>query len=70
MAESNNQAEHVVPHEDGWAVKAEGAEQPTKIYENKQDAIDRAKEIAQNKGTSAIIHTEKGTIQNQYNYSS
>ncbi|WP_226584887.1 DUF2188 domain-containing protein [Halobacillus litoralis] len=69
MAEARNQSEHVVSHEDGWAVKAEGAEQPTKIYDNKQDAIDRAKEIAQNKGTSAVIHTKEGTIQNHYDYS-
>ncbi|MYL50906.1 DUF2188 domain-containing protein [Halobacillus litoralis] len=70
MAESKKQAEHVVSHEEGWAVKAEGAEQATKVYENKQDAIDRAKEIAQNKGTSAVIHTKEGKIQNQYDYSS
>ncbi|MCA1010231.1 MULTISPECIES: DUF2188 domain-containing protein [Halobacillus] len=69
MADSKNQSEHVVAHEDGWAVKAEGADQPTKVYENKQDAINRAKEIAQNKGTSAIIHKQDGTIQNQYSYS-
>ncbi|MFZ0370723.1 MULTISPECIES: DUF2188 domain-containing protein [unclassified Halobacillus] len=69
MADSKNQSEHVVAHEDGWAVKAEGADQPTKVYENKQDAINRAKEIAQNKGTSAIIHKQDGTIQNHYSYS-
>ncbi|MGP4078249.1 DUF2188 domain-containing protein [Halobacillus sp. K22] len=69
MADNNNRSEHVVAHEDGWAVKAEGADQPTKVFENKQDAINRAKEIAQNKGTSAIIHKQDGTIQNQHSYS-
>ncbi len=68
MDHTRNQSEHVVSHEDGWAVKAEGAEQPTKVFENKQDAIDRAKEIAENKGTSAIIHKKDGTIQNQFSY--
>ncbi|MGI8314804.1 DUF2188 domain-containing protein [Halobacillus mangrovi] len=68
MADSRNKAEHVVAHEEGWAVKAEGAEQPTKVYDNKQDAIDRAKEIAENKGTSAVIHKKDGTIQNQHSY--
>jgi uncharacterized protein YdaT len=68
MADARNQAEHVVSHEDGWAVKAEGAEQPTKIFDNKQDAVERAKEIAQNKGTSAIIHTKEGKVQKQHNY--
>lgn len=63
-----DKGEHVVSHEDGWAVKAEGAEQPTKVFENKQDAIDRAKEIAENKGTSVITHKKDGTIQNQFSY--
>ncbi|MBA2176418.1 DUF2188 domain-containing protein [Halobacillus locisalis] len=66
--ETRNQSEHVVSHEDGWAVQAEGADQPTKVFENKQDAIDRAKEIAENKGTSAIIHKKDGSIQNQFSY--
>ncbi|RWZ58136.1 DUF2188 domain-containing protein [Halobacillus fulvus] len=69
MADTRKQSEHVVSHEDGWAVQAEGAEQPTKVFEKKQDAIDRAKEIAENKGTSAIIHKEDGTVQNEYSFS-
>ncbi|MCA0971953.1 DUF2188 domain-containing protein [Halobacillus litoralis] len=68
MAQTRNQSEHVVAHEEGWAVKAEGADQPTKVYENKQDAIDRAKEIAENKGTIAVIHKKDGSIQNQFSY--
>ncbi|QHE51012.1 DUF2188 domain-containing protein [Pontibacillus sp. HMF3514] len=60
--------EHVVSHEDGWAVQAEDAKKPSDTYENKSDAIERAKEIAQNKGTSAIIHRKDGSIQDQYSY--
>ncbi|ELK48931.1 DUF2188 domain-containing protein [Halobacillus sp. ACCC02827] len=70
MADTRNQAEHVLTHEDGWAVKAEGAEQPTQVFDTKEEAIQRAKEIAQNKGTRAVIHMKDGTIQTQHDYSS
>ncbi|MCA0984150.1 DUF2188 domain-containing protein [Halobacillus yeomjeoni] len=66
---ADNRNEFVVSHEEGWAVQPEGADQPTKVFDNKQDAIDRAKEIAQNKGTTAVIHKKDGTVQNQFSYS-
>ncbi|MGR9047246.1 DUF2188 domain-containing protein [Halobacillus faecis] len=55
--------QHVVAHEDGWAVKTEDAKQPSDVFDQKQAAIDRAKEIAENKGTQVIIHKKDGTIQ-------
>ncbi|MEZ4952121.1 MAG: DUF2188 domain-containing protein [Saprospiraceae bacterium] len=36
--------QHVVPHEEGWAVKGEGNERYSGVYKYQQDAIDRAKE--------------------------
>ncbi|MCA0971954.1 DUF2188 domain-containing protein [Halobacillus litoralis] len=61
--------EHVVAHEDGWAVKAEDAKQPSDVKDNKQDAIERAKEIAKNKETQVIIHKKDGSIQDKKTYS-
>jgi len=55
--------EHVIPHEDGWAVKAQGAKQPSDVFSKKDEAIERAKEIAENKQTSVVIHKQDGTIQ-------
>ncbi|WP_079479256.1 DUF2188 domain-containing protein [Halobacillus salinus] len=60
--------EHVVSHEDGWAVKAEDAKQASDVFEKKQDAVDRAKEIARNKGTQVIIHKKDGSIQKKKSY--
>ncbi|GAE93203.1 hypothetical protein JCM21714_2257 [Gracilibacillus boraciitolerans JCM 21714] len=60
--------EHVLPHDDGWAVKSEAAKQASDVYSNKQDAINRAKEIANNKQTNVIIHKKDGTIQKNINY--
>ncbi|MFD2925044.1 DUF2188 domain-containing protein [Halobacillus naozhouensis] len=64
-----DKGEHVVSHENGWAVQAEDAKQPSDVFENKQDAVDRAKEVAKNKGTSVIIHKQDGSIQDQTSYS-
>lgn len=54
--------QHVVPHEGGWAVKGEGNSRATVITNTKQEAIDRAREIAQNQGTELVIHNRNGQI--------
>lgn len=64
-----DKGEHVVSHEDGWAVQTEDAKQPSNVYEKKQDAVDRAEEIAQNKGTQVIIHKKDGSIQDKKTFS-
>ncbi|MCA0984151.1 DUF2188 domain-containing protein [Halobacillus yeomjeoni] len=63
-----DKGEHVVAHDDGWAVQAEDAKQPSDVFETKDEAVDRAKEIAQNKGTKVVIHRKDGSIQNEYSY--
>jgi len=50
-----NEREEVVPHEDGWAVQSSGGKKPSHVYDKKQDAVKRAKEIADNKGTSVDV---------------
>lgn len=60
--------QHVVPHEKGWAVKGEGNEKFTAVYEYQDDAIERAKDIARNYGSSVIIHREDGTIRDRISY--
>ena len=60
---TNNQ--HVVPHDEGWAVKGEGNERYTAVYKYQDDAIDRAKRIAKNYGSDVIIHRTDGTIRDQ-----
>ena len=36
----------VSPDKDAWKVKAEGSERASNVFDNKQDAINRAKELA------------------------
>lgn len=65
MAKKN---QHVVPHNDNWAVKGAGNEKVTKTFDKKTDAIEFAKEIAKNQQSELIIHKGDGTIQNKNSY--
>ncbi len=60
--------QHVVPHEEGWAVKGEGNEKYTAIYDYQDQAIKRAKHIASNYGSDVIIHRKDGTIRDRISY--
>lgn len=62
--------QHVVPLNDGWAVKGEGNENYTKTFEKKSDAIDYAKQIAKNQKSELIIHGKDGKIQERNSYGS
>ncbi|MFZ3577578.1 DUF2188 domain-containing protein [Virgibacillus sp. DJP39] len=55
--------EIVVSHEDGWAVKSRNAKQPSQVFDNKDDAIKRGREIAKNEGTKLVVYKQDGTVQ-------
>jgi hypothetical protein len=60
--------QHVVPHEEGWAVKGAGNERYTAIYQRQRDAIERAKEIARNYNSTVLIHGEDGKVRDSISY--
>ena len=60
--------QHVVPHDIGWAVRGEGNEKYTATYKYQDDAIRRAKDIAQNNKSDVIIHRKNGTIRDRISY--
>ena len=61
--------QHVVPHkEKGWAIKEEGNQEYTAVFDTQQEAIDRAKLIATTHGSSVIIHRKDGTIRDRISY--
>ena len=60
--------QHVVPHDEGWAVKGEGNERYTAIYDTQHQAIERAKDIAFNYKSDVIIHRKDGTIRDRVSY--
>lgn len=53
--ELQDKEELVIKREDGWAVQAEDAKRASAVYDNKKDAMKRAKEIAENKGTDVKV---------------
>jgi len=62
------EGEHVVAQENGWAVKSSGAKRASDIYEKKDEAVKRAKEIAKNKGTHVTIYKRDGSVQEKQAY--
>lgn len=66
MAKGKNQ--HVVKHDDGWAVKGAGNDKATKVTETKKEAIDVGKGIAKHQGSELIIHGKDGKIQEKNTY--
>lgn len=60
--------QHVVPYEGQWAVRGEGNERVTAVYDKQSQAIRRAKEIAKNYRSSVVIHGENGAIRDRMSY--
>jgi hypothetical protein len=54
--------QHVVPHEDGWAVVGEGNTRATSVHETQADAIDAGREIAQHQESELLVHGRDGRI--------
>ena len=61
---------HVTPRNGGrWAVIKEDSERAITVLENKQDAIERARELAKEAKLGQIfIHGRNGRIQKEYTY--
>lgn len=62
------EGQHVLPHENGWAIQTDNGEKPSEVFKLKEDAIKRAREIAKNKETHLIIHTQEGKVQEKLSY--
>lgn len=62
--------QHVVPHEDGWAIRGENNERATSVHGTQAEAIDRAREIARNQEAELLIHGRDGRIRERDSYGS
>jgi len=63
---SKNQ--HVVPHQDGWAVKGEGNQRAASVHDTQQQAYDAARQIARNQQSELVIHRPDGRIRDKNSY--
>ncbi|WP_431158216.1 DUF2188 domain-containing protein [Winogradskyella poriferorum] len=60
--------QHVVPYENGWAVRREGNKRITSKHRKQSTAIKRAKTLAKRKKADVIIHRESGGIRDRISY--
>jgi len=57
--------QHVVPHQEGWAVKGEGNRRATSVHDTQQQAIGAARGIARNQQSELVIHRPDGRIRDK-----
>ena len=60
--------QHVVPYEDGWAVRREGNKRITSKHKRQDTAIRKAKSIARRYKADVIIHRKEGGIRDRISY--
>lgn len=59
---------HIVPHEQGWAVRIEGNERVTSIHPTQEDAANAGRDRARREGSELLIHGENGRIRERNSY--
>ncbi|RED49264.1 DUF2188 domain-containing protein [Seonamhaeicola aphaedonensis] len=60
--------QHVVPYEDGWAVRREGNKRITSKHRKQSTAINKAKTLAKRYDADVIIHRASGEIRERISY--
>ncbi|WP_299339173.1 DUF2188 domain-containing protein [uncultured Psychroserpens sp.] len=60
--------QHVVPYQDGWAVRREGNKRITSKHRKQSTAINKAKVLAKRYKADVIIHRESGGIRDRISY--
>ncbi len=59
----------VGPERGDWRVEKQGAERASGVFENKQEAIERARELAQQAPLGQVrVKNQKGRIQFEWTY--
>ena len=60
--------QHVVPYDDGWAVRREGNKRITSKHRKQSTAIGKAKSLARKYKADIIIHRASGGIRERISY--
>lgn len=60
--------QHVVPYQDGWAVRREGNKRITSKHRKQSTAINKAKIMAKRYDADVIIHRKSGGIRERISY--
>ncbi len=60
---------HVAPHDDGWAVTREGAEQASSVHGTKKEALAAGRDLARSQAPSElIVHKMDRSVQETFAY--
>lgn len=59
---------HVVPHENGWARRKEGAGRAGSVHDTKAEALEHAREQGKRERVEVVIHGRDGKIQDSDSY--
>ena len=60
--------QHVVPHNEGWAVRTAGRSKASSVHETQCAAIDKAREMARNSRSDMLVHGRDGRIRERSTY--
>ena len=60
--------QHVVPHENGWAVKGAGNQRASSVHSTQREAIQSARNTAINQKSEMLIHGRNGQIRERNSY--
>jgi uncharacterized protein YdaT len=70
VGETSSQAQWVIPHDDGWAVKTENTDQPRKVFDTQAEAIDDAVAYAKDHETTVTVLKADGQIRDRQSFRS
>ncbi|HEX4334110.1 MAG TPA: DUF2188 domain-containing protein [Usitatibacter sp.] len=59
---------HVVPRDNGWAVKVEGSQRASSVHQTKQQAMDTGRDRARQDKVELVIHNKDGRISDSDSY--
>lgn len=59
---------HVVPHNDGWATRKEGAQRVGTTTDTQKQAIERARDQAKREKVEVVIHGRDNKIRDSDSY--
>jgi hypothetical protein len=57
---------HIVPHENGWAVKREGKSDAESVHPTQKEAIEAGRDLAQKSEADLVVHRTDGTFRKVY----
>lgn len=59
---------HIVPHEEGWALKREGVSKVESVHPTQKAAIDAGRDLARDDEVDLVVHRQDGTFRTVLTY--